>query len=539
MSNPNYYPVNAFPILLRNVINALHEDTQMPLEMIASTLLAATSLALQPLIDVASPYDKSKNEPCSLYFLTLAKSGEGKSPLKERIMRPFDDFVAQMQAEYDELQEAYEQDHSIWSSKEKALNNHFQKVLTKGDDAKDEERRLREHQATKLTKPKRFEMFYEDATPEGITQGLQDHPYAGIFADEAITFFTGYLKNNLGLLNKIWKNEPISLSRKKEGTTRLNASLTFSLMVQPDVFNHYLEKNDRHSISTGFLARFLFTNTISTIETRKINLNQEKSEQALAPLFELFNQFFIKHKQHFYDRSLPKKTLHLSEDASKLFEKKINQYQSNITKNQCWEHIPEFVSKAGNNAIRIAAIFECKSEQEISEQGLNNAFSIVEWHLNQASQYFYILSPQYQLQQDVYALFDWMVVHFINPTGKFKFKNTINPTQEIALQPWQPFPKSELLQLAPSRLRKVERLNEVLEQLIGLDKITEIQYSHSSTVYIAVLAINKNINERVALNPSNTNYAQIEHPKSKEKLLNNYVSDRITWPLNEQKEFFR
>lgn len=68
------------------------------------------------------------------------------------------------------------------------------------------------------------------------------------------------------------------------------------------------------------------------------------------------------------------------------------------------------MSKAGSQAIRIAAIFDCYSESDISEQYLKNAFAITEWHLNQAAKYFYKLSAQYQLQQDVYQLFDWIKI---------------------------------------------------------------------------------------------------------------------------------
>jgi hypothetical protein len=50
MSNLNNYPTDVFPSVLRNVITTLHEDTLIPIEMIGSTVLAALSLALQPLV---------------------------------------------------------------------------------------------------------------------------------------------------------------------------------------------------------------------------------------------------------------------------------------------------------------------------------------------------------------------------------------------------------------------------------------------------------------------------------------------------------
>lgn len=529
MNNVNNYPVEAFPPFLRDAITAFHEDTHIPIEMIGSTVLAAFALALQPLIDVASPFGNKKPEPCSLYFLVLAKSGEGKSPVRECIMEPFENFAAEMHAEYEALFDVYKKNHAIWSSKEKALNRSFQKAAKHGGDSDIEELLLREHQAAEPTKPRTFEMFYEDATPEGIIQGLTEYPYAGVFADEAITFFTGRLKNNLGLLNKIWKNEPLPVSRKKEGTIRLNAYLTFLLMVQPEIFEEYLEQNGKHAVSSGFLARFLFSDTISTIGQRRINLNQDDSRQALDNLFVHLNKILKKQKEHFYDTSKSKKTLTLTEDAKRLFEGKTNQYQLNIAQNQCWEHIPEFVSKAGSQAIRMAAIFDCHSESVVSEKYLKSAFTITEWHLNQAAKYFYKLSAQYQLQQDVYQLFDWIKNRFANPTGVMKFTNLqTSQVTDVRLNPWQPFSKNELQTHGPARLRKIERLTPALNQLIQLGLIVTICYPPQRALYIAVADTNV-YGYIIALNACFTNHNLIDYRNNATPPLSGYDPDRLQW----------
>lgn len=529
MSNLNNYPTDVFPLVLRNAITALHEDTLIPIEMIGSTVLAALSLALQPLVEVASPFGNKKPEPCSLYFLTLAKSGEGKSPLRELLMAPFDEFASEMHEEYEGLLDIYKKDHAIWSSKEKALNRNYQKAVKNGGDGDVEELLLREHQAAEPKKPRAFEMFYEDATPEGIIQGLNEYPYAGVFADEAITFFTGQLKNNLGLLNKIWKNEPLQVSRKKEGTVRINAYLTFLLMVQPEVFEEYLERHGKRAVSSGFLARFLFTDTVSTIGQRRITLNQEKSREALDALFEHFNKFLKGQKENFYDTNRTKKTLVLTEGARSLFAERINQYQMNIDKNQSWEHIPEFVSKAGSHAIRIAAMFDCYSKKDITEQNLHNAFTITEWHLNQAGKYFYKLSAQYQLQQDVYMLFDWIKNRFINPTGLMKVTDIqTGQVTNIRLNPWQPFSKNELETHGPARLRRVEHLTPVLNQLIQLGLIVTISYPPQRAIYIAMAGTDMN-GYIYANSPFFANFIFVDCRNNATPPLSGYDFTRLQW----------
>lgn len=529
MNNVNNYPVEAFPPVLRDAITAFHEDTLIPVEMIGSTVLAAVALARQPLIDVASPFGNKKPEPCSLYFLTLAKSGEGKSPVRECMMEPFETFAAEMHAEYEALFDAYKKDHAIWSSKEKALNRNFQKASKHGGDSDVEELLLREHQAAEPTKPRAFEMFYEDATPEGIIQGLKEYPYAGVFADEAITFFTGHLKNNLGLLNKIWKNEPLSLSRKKEGSIRLNAYLTFLLMVQPEIFDEYLEKNGKRAVSSGFLARFLFTNTASTIGQRRINLNQEKSRNALDALFTRFNHFLQKQKERFYDDTIQKQTLALSDNAKMLFEERINQHQLSIGENQPREHIAEFVSKAGSHAIRIAALFSFSSIEGIPESTLRDAFTITEWHINQADKYFYILSEQYQLQQDVYELFDWIKNRFNNPKGTMKVATSYyGGFQDVNLKQWQPFLRNELETHGPARLRKAERLIPVLNQLIQLGLIVTICYPPQRALYISMAGTDAYGNI-VALNNFFPQYNLVGYRNNATPPLSGYDSNRLQW----------
>lgn len=485
MSNLNNYPVHIFPPKLNEVIESLHQDTGMPMEMIGTTLLAALALVAQPLFDVASPFGNNKPEPCSLYFLTLAKSGEGKSPLREIIMESFDAFTTEMSDEYQERLTEYDAAYNVWSLKHKVLSSNYQKSIGKADEESNEER-LKAHIKCEPKKPRAFKMFYDDATPEGIVKGLQQYPYAGVFSDEAITFFSGPLKSNLGLLNKIWKNEPVYVDRKKDKEIKLNAYLTFLLMAQPEVFERYMEKHGKLSVSSGFLARFLFTNTISTIESRVVNLDQERSRMSRDFLLGYFNSRFNEIRDHFNDESLPKKTLQLSDEAKELYIKKINQYQSKAIKGQSWSHIPEFVSKAASQALRIAGILDQHQEAFIMVDTLENAFTLVDWHLEQASKYFYTLSEQYQLQQDVYTLFNWLKRELSIPSKYMDvWDGMTGQSMKIKLQPWNPISKSDVSMYCPNSLRKDGRLDAALNQLVKLRVVAVINYLPSKKEYVA------------------------------------------------------
>ncbi|VXC65504.1 conserved hypothetical protein [Enterobacterales bacterium 8AC] len=524
------YPVDAFPQILQEPIIALHEDTHFPIEMIGSTLLAASSLALQPLVSISSPFGIGKAEPCSLYFLILAKPGEGKSPLFDLILEPFNTFTSEIQEEYEEKMKEYETNHAIWKSKTKALEQRFQKATKNGGDCKIEESLLRDHLSIEPKEPKKFEMFYEDATPASIIDGLNNYPYAGVFSEDAITFFTGHLKNKLGLLNKIWKNEPFSLSRKNEINIRLKAYLTFLLMVQHDVFQDYLTKNGKMAISSGFLARFLFTNPPSTLGKREINLNQEKSKKALGILFEEFKIFFTLQKKRFYDDTIPVKNLALTDAAKNLFQEKMSQYQKSTTPGNIWEHIPEFVSKAGNNAIRIAAMFDFYSKTGISESKLNDAFTITEWHLNQAAQYFYESSEQFQLRQDVYDLFETIKKCFAKTGGQLKYSDYhTSQTVFTVRQPWQPFLKYEVKQYAPGRLRGVGNKTEpAFEQLVGLGLIVTVRYPPYNEIYVAIPKVDPFGRQFLQHEPAAI-YKLVQCKNNVERPLDDYDHSRLRW----------
>ncbi|EEZ2790505.1 DUF3987 domain-containing protein [Escherichia coli] len=524
------YPVDAFPKVLRDPMTAIHEDTQIPIEMIGSTLLAAAALALQPLINVGSPFSSGKTEPCSLYFLVLAKSGEGKSPLYDLILRPFNKFVSEMQKEYDTRMTQYKSDYAIWKSKGKALERLLQRATTKGGDSEDEATlRYRTHLSTEPKSPRDFKFFYEDTTLAGIIDGLRAYPYAGLFSEDAITFFTGYLKDKLGLLNKIWKNEPFSLSRKKEGYIRIDAFLTILLMIQPDMFENYLANNGKLALSSGFLPRFLFTPSRSTIGKREIKLNQDKTKEALEVFFAEITRLLNLQKGRFYDDTIPVKTMNLTETAKNLFQEKVNQHQENTVPEKSWEHIPEFVSKAGSQAIRIAAMFSYLAHDEsIPERTLNDAFTITEWHINQTARYFYSSSRQFQLQKDVYDLFDWINKRFLNPKGVMRFPNNFGVIQEVKLIPWQPFMKNDFETSGLFRLRRVANLEPVLNELIGLGLVVTIKYPPVNTEYIAMAGYDSFGNPGV-MYPAIANFIIVKSRTQVPQVLENYDHSRLQW----------
>ena len=65
------YPIDAFPIIMRNAAYEEHNITKAPMAMIGSAMLSAVSLACQSKVDVERP--GGLKGPTSLFFVTIAE----------------------------------------------------------------------------------------------------------------------------------------------------------------------------------------------------------------------------------------------------------------------------------------------------------------------------------------------------------------------------------------------------------------------------------------------------------------------------------
>lgn len=84
------FPVWALPPLIRGAVEEAAAVTQAPAALIASSALAAASLAVQTKFDVRR-YN-GLTSPCSLFFITIAESGERKTTVDKFFFSPFWEF---------------------------------------------------------------------------------------------------------------------------------------------------------------------------------------------------------------------------------------------------------------------------------------------------------------------------------------------------------------------------------------------------------------------------------------------------------------
>lgn len=464
------FPSNSFPPVLCNIIETLHEETQIPKELIGNVVLAAASIACQSLINVESPYTKMP-EQCCLYLMTIAESGEGKTTINKQIMKPFYDFSSIMTKDHEEKLTLYNQSYDIWKVKKQGLDTNLRQAIRKGYSGGIEEEAIKKLVLSKLKKPRRPNFIYEDVTPKSLMEGLSEQPEACIISDEAIIFFKGLLKSNPGLLNKSWDGESYDLVRARGEKYTAKPCLTISLMSQPGIFTDYILKHSATARESGFLSRFLFSWVNSSLGERNSELAKNKWEDDLKLLHTRINELLSEVKFHIESNDKEKKTLTLNDEAISVWKEKCIEIENKMKSDGEWEHIRDIGAKSGANTLRIAAILQYFFSSEsnvIRKDTMEFSCDIMNWYMMQASNIFYPFSERYQFEIDVRELHLWI-------KDRFEKNN------------WCAFPKNEIEKYGPSRLRRLDKLTPVLNQLINQRFIGVIQTLPNRSLYISAL----------------------------------------------------
>ncbi len=117
------FPLSSLPPLIRDAVIEAQQITQAPLGLVAASALGAVSLVCQNLIDVCRL--NTLRGPVSLFFLTLAESGERKTAVDKLLMKPL--YQQEMQ-----LYSRYKSELAVWKNKEELLKAQKKALLSNG-----------------------------------------------------------------------------------------------------------------------------------------------------------------------------------------------------------------------------------------------------------------------------------------------------------------------------------------------------------------------------------------------------------------------
>lgn len=358
------FPVDACGTLLAPVIREISEICQAPLGLAAHAVLAACSFAVQRLYN-CGPIGSLTEEPCSLFILSIAESGDRKSAvdrLASRVIHKWEKSCVQ--------------------------DKGFPCQVTKGAEC--------EEVTNSHVSPQSIAIF-TDVTYADLTSRLikNNYPSIGIFSDEAGTFFGNYSMTSATRQSAVsgyvtlWNSGEVSRFRLTDelGSGKVfNRRLTINLMSQPVAIQETL--SDSYLLGQGFLPRFLITNPPSRAGTRFLRFEKDGENVETSKIINFYENklSMLMESPLLVDVGLGvvTATMPVSVEAKEQFVHLYNEYEKEmfVDNESLPAQIRPFQARIAQHARRIATILAVMNDEDsVSANTMVSAFQIAEHSL--------------------------------------------------------------------------------------------------------------------------------------------------------------
>jgi len=466
---PEPYPLDALPDTLRRAVEEVQAFVKAPVPLVASSALAALSLACQAHVD-AKRAGKLQG-PVGLFLLSIASSGERKSTC--------DNFFASAIRQYQEEQaeamkpaiKEYQAAIAAWEAERDGILSAVRDAGRKGKPTDKLRADLAELQHRKPEPPRVPRLILGDETPENLAWSLaKQWPSAGVLSSEAGVVFGSHgmgkdsVMRNLALLNVLWDGGTHSIGRRtSESFTVRGARLTMGLMIQETTLREFFGKSGGLARGTGFLARFLVAWPESTQGTRFFD-DPPPNWPHLAAFHRRIAAILNQPAPFGEDGALTPAMLSLAPDAKAAWVEFHDAIERELAAGGELYDVRDVASKSADNAARLAALFQV-FEHGIGAIGVDcfeRASRIVAWHLSEARRFFGELALPAELA-DAARLDSWLIEYCKRE------RTHLVPTREAQ-------------RLGP--IRDKEKLATALRELEELDRVRVTHEGRRKTIKV-------------------------------------------------------
>lgn len=429
---PEPYPLDALPDTIRAAAEEVAGFVKAPSALVASSALAALSLACQAHIDAKRA--EKLHGPVGLFLLTIADSGERKSTCDTF----FTSAIRQYQEEQAEAMKPaikeYQAAIAAWEAERDGILSAMKDAGKKGRPTDKLRGDLAELQQKKPEPPRVPRLILGDETPENLAWGLaKQWPSAGVLSSEAGVVFGSHgmgkdsAMRNLALLNVLWDGGTHSIGRRtSESFTVRGARLTMGLMVQEITLREYFSKSGGLARGTGFLARFLVAWPESTQGQRPFT-EPPANWPHLAAFHRRIAAILNLPAPIDEDGALTPAMLSLAPDAKAAWVAYHDAIESELASGGELYDVRDVASKSADNAARLAALFQQFEHGMGGAIGLDSferASRITAWHLSEARRFFGELALPAALA-DAARLDSWLIEHCRKGRTHFVGKNHV------------------------------------------------------------------------------------------------------------------
>ena len=413
---PEPYPIDALPETIRAAVEEVAGFVKAPLPMVASSALAALSLATQAHIDAKRA--ERLQGPVGLFLLTIADSGERKSTCDGF----FTSAIRQYQEEQAEAMKPaikeYQAEIAAWEAERDGILSAIKSAGKSGKPTENLRADLADLQRDKPEAPRVPKLLLGDETPENLAWGLAKHwPSAGVVSAEAGIVFGAHgmsgdsVMRNLGLLNVLWDGGTHSVGRRtSESFTVKGARLTVALQIQEMTLRSFFDKSGGLARGTGFLARFLVAWPESTQGYRPFTEAPENWPH-LAAFHQRIAAILANPVPMDEEGALSPALMMLAPEAKAAWVAFHDAIESELASGGELYDVRDVASKSADNAARLAALFQIFEHGMGGAIGLDcfeSASRIAAWHLNESRRFFGELALPAELA-DAARLDTWLI----------------------------------------------------------------------------------------------------------------------------------
>lgn len=394
-SNSSPYPIHALPNGLGDAVREVLEFVQCPMALAACSALSALSVATQTIADVRRA--EGLTSPVSLYLLAIAESGERKSTVDKH----FTTAIIEWEKYQDELHKIdvkhFQATHDAWEMqydglklaiKEAGKTQKCVVALTqKLQNLKDEE-----PQPVRVPR-----LIYGDVTPEQLGFSLaKNWPSGGLLSSEAGNVFGSHGMKadsamlNMALLNILWDGGSHNIDRRGSECYKVqDVRLTMGLAVQADTLKAFFDNSKGLARGTGFLARFLIAQPLSTQGSRAFReppTNWPKLTVFSERITELLNIIPVINASG----GITPATLDFTKEAKLAWVGFHDEVENELRFGGNLTDARDVASKSADNVARLSALFhlyEYLGEGKIGKELVDSAIVIVRWHLYESKRF--------------------------------------------------------------------------------------------------------------------------------------------------------
>jgi len=456
------YPIDSLPAAVRCAVLEVAGFVKAPIPLIATSALAALSLAIQAHVDVQRA--EKLHGPCGLFMLAIADSGERKSTCDGFFTRAIRDYEAREQEAAKPLITAYKSEHAAWEAQRSGLKEKIKALAKDGKPSAAQARELHDLDKDEPRPPRVPRLVYGDATPEALTYSLaKQWPSGGVISSEAGSVFGGHgmgadsVMRNLAALNQLWDGATLPVERRSsESFTVRGARLTMALQVQEATIRAFFANTKGLARGTGFLARFLVSWPVSTQGTRTFT-EAPANWPALATFNDRLTAILNRQAPIDDDGALTPAMLTLSPDAKAAWVSFHDAIESMLPTGGELYDVRDVASKTADNAARLAALFHTftGSIGPIDLEAMEAAASVTAWHLSEARRFLSELAMPAELANPA-RLEKWLI-EYCNRENTDKV-----PTREVQ-------------QYGPGGLRDKVRYTAAVQELAELGRARLVQ----------------------------------------------------------------